>query len=284
MNYNKLRAIAQSNRKTHLTYLRAILLYLLANAAAFLLLCIIFVLGYKVFSGSFAGFDQWSGNGPADDIFAILWTVPVVIISMVWFHGHFDQGHVVTRRRYWPFVLMCVAFALFEFIPEGIVEDFLALPDDISDSYQDHYHGVMGTTLMFISTAIVPPIMEELMCRGVILRYLLKMRWNAWWAIIISALFFSILHFNWAQMPGALFSGIVWGWIYWKVRSIVPTMLMHMVNNLVIAILIKIPGIDAGGTMLQMFGGNAPLLYAVAAVCLVLQVITLIKMVRFFKK
>lgn len=82
----------------------------------------------------------------------------------------------------------------------------------------------------FICVSIFAPVFEEWLCRGVILRGLLT-KMKPVWAIIISALFFAIIHMNpWQGIP-AMFFGLVSGYLYYKTGSLKLTMLMHFTNN-----------------------------------------------------
>ena len=82
----------------------------------------------------------------------------------------------------------------------------------------------------FLTVAILPPIFEEWMCRGMVLRGLLT-RMKPFWAILLSALFFSVMHLNPWQGVEALLIGLVMGYIYYKTGSLLLTMLIHFVNN-----------------------------------------------------
>ena len=82
----------------------------------------------------------------------------------------------------------------------------------------------------FLLVAIFAPIFEEWLCRGMVLRGLLtKMR--PAWAIIISALFFALIHMNPWQALNAFIIGVVMGFVYYKTGCLWLTMLMHFVNN-----------------------------------------------------
>jgi hypothetical protein len=82
----------------------------------------------------------------------------------------------------------------------------------------------------FLVTAIFAPVFEEWMCRGVILRGLLT-KMKPVWAIVISALFFALIHGNPWQALNAFLIGVVMGYVYYKTGSLLLTMLIHFVNN-----------------------------------------------------
>ena len=82
----------------------------------------------------------------------------------------------------------------------------------------------------FLLVAIFAPIFEEWLCRGMVLRGLLTKMKPAN-AIIISALFFAVIHANPWQALNAFLIGLTMGYVYYKTGSLVLTMIMHFVNN-----------------------------------------------------
>jgi len=82
----------------------------------------------------------------------------------------------------------------------------------------------------FLLAAIFAPIFEEWLCRGMILRGLLS-KMKPGWAIVISALFFALIHMNPWQALNAFIIGVVMGYVYYKSGSLLLTMLIHFVNN-----------------------------------------------------
>ena len=97
--------------------------------------------------------------------------------------------------------------------------------------------GPLWVTL--VSVSVFAPLFEEWLCRGLVLRGLLQ-KTNPVAAIVISALFFAVIHLNpWQAIP-AFFLGIVFGIVYYRTGSLKLTMLMHFVNNTFSAILSRI--------------------------------------------
>ena len=82
----------------------------------------------------------------------------------------------------------------------------------------------------FLVVAIFAPIFEEWMCRGMVLRGLLT-KMKPGWAIVISALFFAVIHANPWQALNAFLIGLVMGYVYYKTGSLILTMLIHFINN-----------------------------------------------------
>lgn len=82
--------------------------------------------------------------------------------------------------------------------------------------------------LTWIATVIVAPITEEFLFRGIILqRWATK--WNIQVALLLSSLFFGILH---ANFVGLSMFGLVMGVLYIKTRTLVVPIICHALNNL----------------------------------------------------
>ena len=82
----------------------------------------------------------------------------------------------------------------------------------------------------FLVVAIFAPIFEEWLCRGMVLRGLLT-KMKPVWAIVVSALFFAVIHANPWQALNAFLIGLVMGYVYYKTGSLILTMIIHFVNN-----------------------------------------------------
>lgn len=97
--------------------------------------------------------------------------------------------------------------------------------------------------ITLISVSIFAPLFEEWLCRGVILRGLLQ-KTHPVSAILVSAVFFAVLHMNpWQALP-AFILGALFGYIYYKTGSLKLTMLMHCVNNTFAVVFSKIPSLE----------------------------------------
>ena len=68
------------------------------------------------------------------------------------------------------------------------------------------------------------------MFRGAITHALLQ-QYNPTKAILISALLFGVFHINPAQILPAFLIGILLAWTYYKTGSLIPCILMHVLNN-----------------------------------------------------
>lgn len=81
-----------------------------------------------------------------------------------------------------------------------------------------------------LKLVLVAPLFEELIFRGVVLDGFLK-RYKPAVAIFFSALIFGIMHIDPVQGTYAFFIGLLLGLIFWKTRSLLLCIILHVLNN-----------------------------------------------------
>ena len=83
-------------------------------------------------------------------------------------------------------------------------------------------------TLLYL--VVIAPISEEIVFRGLILKVLSPFSKKN--AIILSSLLFALMHKNIPQAVGAFAIGIIFATVDTKANSIVPSIIMHSLNNM----------------------------------------------------
>ncbi len=109
----------------------------------------------------------------------------------------------------------------------------IAVPEALQE-YEElmEMAGIGETTILtLISTVILAPLSEELVCRGVIYRLAGKISPKFWVANIVQALAFGILHGNLIQGAYAFVLGLLLGLVYRQFRNIWICMLLHASMN-----------------------------------------------------
>jgi uncharacterized protein len=96
---------------------------------------------------------------------------------------------------------------------------FAAIPDTMPNSI-----------LLFAAVALVAPVLEELLFRG-LLQNSLAHKLPIWAAIALSALVFGAMHMDIYAMPPLVFMGAVFGIIYHLTGSLRVTIMLHVINN-----------------------------------------------------
>ncbi|WP_411677873.1 lysostaphin resistance A-like protein [Caproicibacter sp.] len=89
--------------------------------------------------------------------------------------------------------------------------------------------------LYVLSIAVIPPIVEEMMFRGMILQGL--RRFGNGFAVFASAALFGLYHGNLAQSVFAFLCGLVLGFVVIRTNSLLPSILIHALNNLAAVVL-----------------------------------------------
>jgi membrane protease YdiL (CAAX protease family) len=106
----------------------------------------------------------------------------------------------------------------------------LLLPGGSTDNPNDIYW-------VLLDAAIVAPIVEEFLCRGLLYRFL-RARRGLWASAAISAAVFALVHFDPAVMPGIFVIGFMLAVIAERNESIVPTILVHGLFNATSVVLV----------------------------------------------
>lgn len=92
--------------------------------------------------------------------------------------------------------------------------------------------------------SLIGPIVEELVFRSTATKLLLQ-HYPPRKAIFISALFFGLFHINPAQVVPAFVLGLLLAWVYYKTASLIPCLLMHIVNNSIsCGLMLKYPDVE----------------------------------------
>lgn len=130
-------------------------------------------------------------------------------------------------------VLGTIALA---FMMDAVNSRMPQMPDSLKEILESQTQGKLWANILSVS--IFAPFCEEWLCRGEVLRGLLSKERedgskavSPALAIMISALFFALIHANpWQAVP-AFAIGCLFGYVYYKTGSLKLTMLMHCANN-----------------------------------------------------
>ncbi|MCG6188335.1 CPBP family intramembrane glutamic endopeptidase [Maribellus maritimus] len=117
------------------------------------------------------------------------------------------------------------------------VEKMIPAPVWFWEMFSKIFDSDFGWWGAFIKVAVVAPVVEELIFRGIILQGL-RRNYNAFVAVFMSALLFSLYHLNPWQMPATFILGLLLGWIMIRTNNIVLSILGHSINNLLVLLTI----------------------------------------------
>ena len=121
------------------------------------------------------------------------------------------------------------------YISDPVVTLLPEMPEFLEQALESMVNGNVLITLLCVS--VFAPFFEEWLCRGMVLRGLLARNVKPVWAILFSAFFFAFIHLNpWQAIPAFLL-GCLFGYVYYKTKSLSLTVLMHCVNNTLAVVL-----------------------------------------------
>ncbi len=218
--------------------------------------------------------------GPSENIasYGMLIAYPVSFIPpMLYASGmsrrneFFEKGYILDGNNFGSkegaalAVIVSIATIAAAFVVEPVAALLPDMPEYLETALEAMTKGPVLASL--ISVSVMAPVFEEWLCRGLVLRGLMK-KMGPVWAIVISAAFFAVLHMNpWQAVP-AFALGLLFGYVYYKTGSLKLTMLMHCVNNTFSVVMSRIPALEDAETFMDVL---SPWAYAgVFAACVLM--------------
>lgn len=196
---------------------------------------------------------------------------PSMLLAMLCMFLYLWKAHYLPPdKETWSFVSpLYLVLALLMGLSTTILIDFFlsflpTLPDLMKEQFDVLQSGWMGIA----GIAVLGPVLEELLFRGGVTRALLA-KYSPAKAIFLSALLFGIFHINPAQVVSAFLAGLLFAWIYYRTRSLVPCILIHILNNsLAVALSLHYPQADSikeimGPLAYYLMGGAAAVVFVI---------------------
>lgn len=167
------------------------------------------------------------------DTASVIALAPSMLLGFVGMGGYlWKKGYLKDDGRIWsPVSVAYLGWSIIIGLSTIFLIDFVMsrlsfLPDWMGATFDVLQSGWLG----IICISVLGPVLEEMLFRGAITKVLLQ-RYSPVKAIILSALVFGIFHINPAQVAGAILSGGLFAWLYYKTGSLVPGILIHILNN-----------------------------------------------------
>lgn len=113
-----------------------------------------------------------------------------------------------------------------QYIVEFLGSDYQILSNELLVLSKDN---IMDKILFFIGLAVIPGVFEELLFRKAIFNY--AKQFGNYFAIIVSAILFGLIHLNVQQCIFAFLIGLVFAFIIYKTGDIKLTIILHTLNN-----------------------------------------------------
>ena len=89
----------------------------------------------------------------------------------------------------------------------------------------------LGLIFLFLAVVVMAPIGEEVVFRGFLQKFLEEYWKDITRAVLITSLFFAMIHFNPYWTIQIYLLGVVLGFLSWKTKSVIPSIILHSINN-----------------------------------------------------
>ena len=212
--------------------------YLVMNAAVSLVMIVDMAIAMvSTFDG-----EIWAADSVLDSIAENGWGYALAIavgavLMLLWkkrrfcFHEIWKTGRPMTWGSFFMLLALFIsAQALFQVLSYGLELLFNLVGMSIVDSVEAA-SATTDSVSMFLYLALLAPVSEEILFRGLILRMLEP--YGKRFAILGSAFLFGMFHGNIVQTPYAFAVGLVLGYVAAE-YSVVWAMLLHLINNLIL--------------------------------------------------
>ena len=210
---------------------------------------------------------QWfpavdSESGIALTVTTIIINVLVIILFLGFRWYKVSRDYI--RMRPWIAMIWTALLAIGIIIPLAFIEQMI--PEAWrQDNVGEVLVQMLQTTEGYFAVCMLGPLAEEIVFRGAIItalqRWIRKKEYSSlsktWVPILVSACFFSAIHFNPAQMPHAFLMGLLLGWLFSRTGSIVLCFLVHWINNSAAYVTLKLfPNVPLDADLSAYFGGS----------------------------
>jgi membrane protease YdiL (CAAX protease family) len=172
-------------------------------------------------------------EGSKDLTLFLGYTLPFVIIVVMalLFQKHDFEAKFPGLFR--KFDIQIVPFLLLFVLGFGYASDYVTSLIPMPDFMEQLFEQMLSFSIWgFVLVCIAAPLLEEILCRGIFLRSFLE-NYSARKAILWSAIIFAVLHMNpWQAIP-AFVIGYFMGWLFYRTKSLLPSIVVHFLNNFV---------------------------------------------------
>lgn len=235
------------------------------------------IINPSVLQGSEQAVTDYFKDSASSGWISLAVTLLFIILFLILRWANLSKG-ILERRFMWKLVGLLVLLTVADICFEVFLADLPAyhnlFPESWAELEADDGTPNEGIT-RYLYVCLLVPIFEEIGFRGVLLGGLLRAKWHPWLAIPLSALVFALFHLSAISFIGLTLGGIIYGWLFWRTKSLIPSMICHIANNTI--------ALCAGPIMMYITGSKeiatsptTDVIVIVIAITLMLFVLTLI--------
>lgn len=180
----------------------------------------------------------------------LIYVVPGAVF-ITWYYFAFVEKRGIRETLYSHTQRLSPAcfgwIVLLGFAVQHVISLLMAVIYAIIPSAMDQYTEMIDSSgisqysiLWAVSTLILPPIVEEIIFRGLILQYLGRAGARFLVANLIQAVLFGVFHMNFVQGIYTALLGFLLGWLAYRYDSILVPMVLHAIFNLFGTVLVDL--------------------------------------------
>lgn len=180
----------------------------------------------------------------------LIYVVPGAVF-ITWYYFAFVEKRGIRETLYSHTQRLSPAcfgwIVLLGFAVQHVISLLMAVIYAIMPSAMDQYTEMIDSSgisqysiLWAVSTLILPPIVEEIIFRGLILQYLGRAGARFLVANLIQAVLFGVFHMNFVQGIYTALLGFLLGWLAYRYDSILVPMVLHAIFNLFGTVLVDL--------------------------------------------
>lgn len=157
--------------------------------------------------------------------------IPLLCVILVYTFGRNNNMKNLSKKLHKKTLLyLSLSIVAYRLLYNALIFPLLTLIP-INEGIEVAFQSISSSLIYLILTlCISAPIIEEIVCRGIILGGFLK-KFSPNFSIFLSALIFAVMHGNIHQGINAFILGLFFGYIYYKTKSLYLTMFCHFINN-----------------------------------------------------
>lgn len=157
---------------------------------------------------------------------AVSFGVPIMVYHKL-FDNTFVGKNLFVKTKYWWFL---IAFAML-FVSLPLVELFASGENDTTLLQLCQNPTPLKVVAIVFGAAVLPAVFEEWFFRGILQRDLSKFVRNDYLAIVITAMVFSLIHFDMANFVSRFILGLLLGLLFFYSKSLWVNIFVHFLNN-----------------------------------------------------
>lgn len=214
-----------------------------------ILLCLL-IIGIQLVAGFIVGFVLGLLGYTIKSFFYGIGIIIVQILSFAtiiyigWKKSKTSFNHLFKFNKVsidlWIFtILFSFGFIILSSEIDNVFNFILPMPAILNDTFNVIFIN-QNIFVAFILTGIIPAFTEEMTFRGLFITGFSK-NYSVKKSIIVSALLFGLIHLNPWQFITAFIIGLFSGWLFYKTKSILLCIYIHLFNNTIYLLTTRFP-------------------------------------------